>query len=943
MKKSYEHTKIEKKWQDVWAKDGANVADENSAKPKEYVLDMFPYPSGAGLHVGHVEGYTATDIYSRFKRMNGANVLHPMGWDAFGLPAENYAIKTKVHPDITTNQSIDNFRKQIKSLGLSYDWTREIGTHTPEYYKWTQWFFLLLYKNGLAYRSKGKVNWCSKDQTVLANEQVVDGKCERCGTVVEQKDLEQWYFKITKYADDLIAGLDTVDWPHSTKAAQKNWIGRSEGAEITFTVENTDTSVLVYTTRPDTVYGATYLVLAPEHALVATLGAKVTNSEVVQAYIANTKKKTDLDRQEQIKDKTGVELAGVKAKNPATGASIPIYIADYVLPQYGTGAIMAVPAHDQRDYEFAQKFELPIVTVIEPVYTQSTEPGKVVEGQPFDHRDAIIAIVKHWSEDKYMALKWKKVAWGTFITGGIEKGQTAEEAAKMEIREETGYLNAKLIADYGVIHGKFYHVPKKVNRFAHSRTLVFQLENDVQDPVSLEEQENHEVLWKTKEELAKFLTPDSHQRALAIMNGETVYTGDGMLVDSGEFNGQINTEATEAIVEKVSGKNVAKYKLRDWLISRQRYWGAPIPIIYCDVCGVVPVPEKDLPVLLPRDVDFMPTGESPLVRSESFQHVDCPQCGKPARRESDTMDTFVCSSWYYFRFADPRNTETFASKEEIEKWLPVDLYMGGAEHTVLHLLYARFFTKVLQELGYITFNEPFLKLRHQGIILAEDGHKMSKSLGNVINPDDVVALYGADSLRLYEMFMGPIDVSKPWSTENIIGSRRFLERVWVLAQKVADVPRNSVVEVAINTTVKKVGEDIPQLKFNTAISTLMILINTLSAQEQIPQTVYEDFLKLIAPFAPHITEELWNALGHTTSIHAETWPSYDESKTKSDTITIAIQIDGKTRGDTQVASSADKSAVEAAARTAVGDKLEGKTIARVIVVPGRLVNFVLQA
>ena len=806
--KSYDHSKIEKKWQAQWDKDNANKAEDNSTKPKSYILDMFPYPSGAGLHVGHVEGYTATDIYSRFMRMQGHNVLHPMGWDAFGLPAENYAIKTKVHPDLTTAKAIDTFRTQIKSLGLSYDWSREIGTHTPEYYRWTQWFFLTLFKNGLAYKKKGKVNWCNKDQTVLANEQVVDGKCERCGTEVEQRDLEQWYFGITKYADDLIAGLETVDWPESTKTAQRNWIGKSEGAEIDFGIDFDDEVInarvgpdgkkahfTVFTTRPDTLFGATYLVLAPEHPWV-TLAVDdthdvLTNKDEAKKYIADTKKKTDLDRQEQVKDKTGVRLDGVMAINPANQEKIPIYIADYVLPQYGTGAIMAVPAHDERDFEFAEKFGLPIKEVIL-------------------HQDTV---------------------------------------------------------------GK-------------------------------------------------------------------VYTGSGRVINSNEFDGLSSEEAKKLITEKF-GRTKTTYKLRDWLVSRQRYWGAPIPIIYCDDCGMVPVPDKDLPVLLPRDVDFMPTGESPLKKSPSFQHVSCPTCGKPARRESDTLDTFVCSSWYYFRFADPHNTDAFASKELMHQWLPVDLYMGGAEHTVLHLLYARFFTKVLQSLGYVLFNEPFLKLRHQGTILAEDGRKMSKSLGNVINPDDVVSVYGADSLRIYEMFMGPIEQSKPWNTTSIIGSRRFIERVWSLHARLAPVSIEKDLEVVLNQTIKKVTEDIAALKFNTAISSLMILLNALPLKTDIPMGLYETLLKLIAPFAPHVAEEIWSITGHSSSIHTEKWPTYDDSKIVRETVVIAIQINGKLRADMTCTSDLTKEDVENQARVVVQEKLQGKTIVRVVVVLNRLVNFVL--
>ncbi|HFC10650.1 MAG TPA: leucine--tRNA ligase, partial [Candidatus Kaiserbacteria bacterium] len=568
----YDHKAVEKKWQEKWEADGIYNADDSSKKPKEYVLDMFPYPSGAGLHAGHVEGYTATDISARFARMQGKEVLHPMGWDAFGLPAENFAIKTKTPPRESTDKAINTFRRQIKSLGLSYDWSREIGTHTPEYYRWTQWFFLMLYKHGLAYRKKAKVNWCSSCQTVLANEQVVDGACERCGTEVKQKDLEQWFFKTTAYAEELLSGLDSIDWPESTKIAQRNWIGRSEGAEIEFALDGRDEKIKVFTTRPDTLFGATYLVLAPEHPLVETLASDAKNEKEVREYVKTTSNKTDMERTVEGREKTGVELKGIKAINPANNEALPIFLADYVFGSYGTGAIMAVPAHDERDFEFAEKFGLPCVNVINP-YPISPVVGKV--GEKFDTTKAI------------------------------------------------------------------------------------------EDETEL------------------------------VLQGKRVWVGTGLLRNSGNFDGQENTSAKRAITEMVGGKMVTTYRLRDWLVSRQRYWGAPIPIIYCDKCGTVPVPEEDLPVLLPEDVDFMPTGESPLVRSKSFHDVSCPVCGKPARRESDTMDTFVCSSWYYYRFTDPHNDNAFASESSIKKWMPVNLYLGGAEHTVLHLLYARFFTKVL--------------------------------------------------------------------------------------------------------------------------------------------------------------------------------------------------------------------------------------------------------
>ncbi len=955
--KNYDHKKIEKKWQKRWEEEKTFAVSDDSASPKSYILDMFPYPSGAGLHVGHVEGYTATDIVSRFKRAKGFNVLHPMGWDAFGLPAENYAVKTGVPPIETTAKAIETFKSQMKGLGLSYDWPREIGTHTPEYYRWTQWFFLTLYKNGLAYKKKAKVNWDPVDQTVLANEQVLpDGTAERSGAKVIQKDLEQWFFKITDFADALVDDLDHVDWPESTKTNQRNWIGRSEGAEIDFHLDfgdallndrvdtdGTKPRITVFTTRPDTLYGATYLVLAPEHAWVDfTLGHGTVfqNNDEIAAYVEATKNKTDLDRQADAKDKTGVELKGVVAVNPATGEKIPMYIADYVLGSYGTGAIMAVPAHDERDYQFAKKFDLPIREVLEPTYEQTTEPGKIREGEPFDHREAIIAIVKHWSEEKYIALKWKQVAWGTFITGGIETGQTPEEAAKMEIREETGFIHAKYVKDFGVVHGKFYHVPKKTNRNAHAHVIYLELEDDAREDVADTENAIHDVLWLSKAELAKFLTPDTHQHALRSLNGEDVlFTGNGTLTGSGEFNRLETPEAKKLITDKF-GRRKTTYKLRDWLISRQRYWGAPIPIVYDPQGAAHPIPEEHLPWLLPTDVEFKPTGVSPLGQSKELKDRTETIFGKGWTPEVDTMDTFVCSSWYYFRFADPHNDTEFASREALDKWLPVDLYMGGAEHTVLHLMYARFFTKVLQKLGYVAFGEPFLKLRHQGTILAEDGSKMSKSKGNVVNPDECSALYGADAVRMYEMFMGPLESMKPWSTTNIIGIRRFLERVNDLKTD-ASVPLPEKSEMLLNQTIQKVGDDIEALKMNTAVSALMILLNEFETLPSIPPAAYKTFLQLLAPFAPHLSAELWEAAGKKEYIGSVAWPTADISKMKGKTSTVVVQINGKVRGEIEIETDADKAIVEAAARENVAARLEGKSVARVIIVPNRLVNFVI--
>jgi leucyl-tRNA synthetase len=825
----YNPKKIEKKWQEYWAKNPKlSAADEKSKKPKFYCLDMFPYPSGDGLHVGHVEGYTASDIYSRYQRMIGKNVLHPMGWDAFGLPAENFAIKTGVHPAKSTQKNIKTFTKQINSLGLSYDWSREIDTSSPEYYKWTQWFFLFLYKNGLAYRKKAKVNWCESCKTVLANEQVEDGVCERCKNEVIQKDLEQWFFKITDFAEDLIDGLDKIDWPESTKTAQKNWIGKSEGATIKFEIKNSKLFLEVFTTRLDTIFGCTYCVLAPENPLIEKLKGQISNFKEVEKYIAKAKKKTDLQRTELQKEKTGVELKGVKAINPFTNEAVPIFVADYVLSTYGTGAVMAVPAHDERDFEFAKKYKLPIKNVISP-------------GDP--------------KTGEYLRL------------GPAEK-----------------------------------------------------------DP------------QKTLKE---------------ILEGKSCYLWKGVLVNSDRYDGLSDEKAREEMavwLEKNKlGKKTTTYKLRDWLISRQRYWGAPIPMIHCAHCGWQTVPEKDLPIILPKVKDYRPKGTSPLGTSLSFANTTCPKCKGAARRELDTMDTFVCSSWYFFRFADPKNKKEFASKNEIKKWLPVDLYLGGAEHTVLHLLYARFFTKALHKYKYINFNEPFSKLRHQGMVLAEDGRKMSKSLGNVINPDEIVKVYGADVLRLYEMFMGPLEDSKAWNTKSIVGLKRFLDRVWKLNLKLKNEKleiklKNEKLEILIHKTVKKVTEDINNLHFNTAISALMILLNELEKQKQIYIIHYTLYIILLAPFAPHIAEEIWYELGHKTSIFLEKWPKFDPKLVLEKEANIVVQVNGKVRDQITVSSDAKENDIKRLAFES--EKIKKyipnvDNIRKIIFVPGRLINFVV--
>lgn len=808
----YDHKSIEPKWQEYWRKNELYQADDESDKEKRYILGMFPYPSGSGLHMGHMMTYTPTDIYSRYLRMNNYEVLHPIGWDAFGLPAENYAIKTGIHPRESTNTAIETFKKQLTSAGFSFDWSREVGTHDPEYYKWTQWFFLTLYNNGLAYKATETVNWCESCKTVLAREQVEGGECERCGSKPEQKELEQWFFKITDYADRLLEGLDKIDWPESTKTSQRNWIGRSEGGEIRFLIKETGDNVPVFTTRPDTIYGATYLVLAPEHEMVSKLYEKIDNKDEVENYVESAKKKQDLERVSEDpstssgQGKTGVQMKGVSAVNPATGEEISVFIADYVLTDYGTGAIMAVPAHDERDYAFAEKHDLEVRQVVQPPY---------------------------------------------------ESGED---------------------------------------------TLP--------------------------------------------------YTGEGVLVNSGEFTGEDSVEAKEKITKYLGGEMKTTYRLRNWLISRQRYWGAPIPIVYDPEGNPHPVPEEHLPWLLPDDVSFNPIGIAPLTESQELQDRVESIFGKGWKPEVDTMDTFVCSSWYYFRYTDPHNDEEFASRERMQEWLPVDLYVGGAEHAVMHLLYARFFTKVLYDLGYVDFDEPFSKLRHQGVILAEDGTKMSKSKGNVVNPDEEIDRYGADTVRMFQMFLGPLEDSKPWDSKNLIGVRRFLERVWRLQEK-ADEESEETNQEDISRlrteTEHKVRQDIENLKFNTAISQLMIFVNSLQQKKKIPLSCYEDLLKMLAPFAPHITEELWYQIGKWNkkgSVHCSKWPPTHKIVVKdhiSINDKIAIQINGKVRAEIEVEKDTSEDEVFEMIPQHIMDKWVGdKEIKKKIYVPCKIFNIVVE-
>lgn len=802
---NFDHQKIEKKWQRKWEEEKTFKASEENGKRKFYALDMFPYPSGAGLHVGHPEGYTATDILARLKRMQGYKVLHPMGWDAFGLPAEQYALDTGHDPAKFTKKNIDTFRRQIKSLGFSYDWDREVNTTDPEYYRWTQWIFLKLYEKGLAYMDEVAVNWCPALGTVLANEEVIDGKSERGGFPVERRPMKQWMLKITAYADRLLADLDELDWPESIKDMQRNWIGRSEGAEVTFNIEGHKETFTVFTTRPDTLFGATYAVLAPEHDLVGKI-TTAAQQDAVHAYLEKIKSKSDLERTDLSKEKTGV-FTGAYAMNPTNGEKMPIWIADYVLVSYGTGAIMAVPAHDERDYEFARKFNLPIRQV---------------------------------------------------VAGG-------------EIEQEA-------------------------------------------------------------------------------------YTGDGEHVNSGFLNGLNKKDAIQKMIswleEKGIGIKKVTYRLRDWLFSRQRYWGEPIPIIHWEDGTMTAVSEDELPLRLPKATQIKPsgTGESPLAIINDWVNVVDPKTGKKGRRETNTMPQWAGSCWYYLRYIDPHNKRELADPEKLKAWLPVDIYVGGAEHAVLHLLYARFWHKFLYDIGIVPTKEPFHKLFNQGMILGENNEKMSKSKGNVVNPDDIVSSHGADTLRVYEMFMGPLDASIAWSENGIDGSRRFLDRIWRLFVEV-DGSLNSRIqpvedamdlEKTYHKTVKKVTEDLEGMRFNTAISQLMIFINDAYKTTILPKQYMEGFVKMLSPICPHIAEELWEKLGHSETITYETWPAYDESKLIDNNIEIVIQVNGKVKQKLTVPTGATKEMLEhlAMGNEKIKEQIEGKTIRKVITVPGKLVNIV---
>jgi leucyl-tRNA synthetase, eubacterial and mitochondrial family len=942
----YNHKEVDKKWQKFWEKNETFKTDIwNFEKPKFYALDMFPYPSGSGLHVGHPEGYTATDIISRMKRMQGFNVLHPMGFDSFGLPAEQHAINTGNHPSKFTEDNVIVFRDQLKLLGLSYDWDREVSTHDPKFYKWTQWIFKKLYEENLVKYVDMPVNWCEELGTVLANDEIVDGKSERGGYPVTRKNMKQWVIDIPLYAEKLLDGLNDVDWPESTKEMQRNWIGKSVGAHVDFKVDGVNEKFTVFTTRPDTLFGATYCVLSPEHDLVDIITTS-DKKEDVEKYKRECASKSDLERTELNKDKTGV-FTGAYAINPVNNVKIPIWIADYVLASYGTGAIMAVPAHDERDYEFAKKFDIEIKQVIAPSYISKDNPP--INGAKDTKRSIVYVVLRNKEKTKQLVLEWKTQPWKSFICGGIEDGENVKEAALREALEESGYKDI-VIDEVNSFYfcDKFHAAHKNVNRDIKGHIAYGSILTEEKIELDDYEKEMHKAVWINEEEVLDFLNKPERDCIEWFIKGEQAYIGDGTHINS-EFLDGLNKEdainkMTAFLEEKKVGKKHINYRLREWIFARQRYWGEPIPVIHGENGEIRLIEDSELPLVLPELSDYSPSksGASPLEKAETWVNTE------KGKRETSTMPGSAGSSFYFLRYIDPHNDKEIADKKLLKHWMPVDLYVGGPEHAVGHLLYSRMWNRFLYDIGVSPVKEPYQKLVHQGMILGENGIKMGKRFPQyVVNPNDVCNEFGADTLRLYEMFMGPLEADKPWSVKGVEGARRFIDRVCRLyteEDKIKD-EENKNLEKIYHQTVKKVTTDYETLNFNTAISQMMIFVNAVYKEDVFPKEYAENLIKLLNPIIPHITEELWEVVfNNETTISYEIWPTFDEEKTKEESFEMIVQVSGKVRGKVKVSSDTTKEEMEKLAKEQenVQKHLEGKEIIKVIVVPKKLVNIVVK-
>lgn len=939
----YKIQNVEKKWQEYWENHHTFEAHIDKSKEKYYYLVEFPYPSGAGLHVGHVRSYTALDTLARKKRLMGYNVLFPMGWDAFGAPAEQYAIKNHIHPSIAVKENIKTFKSQIEKLGISFDWSREFATTDPEYYKWTQWQFLQFFKHGMAYKAKKNINWCPKCKMGLSNEDSSGGVCERCGTQVVQKEKEQWMLRMSDYAEDLIDGLNDTDFQERTKVAQINWIGKSTGAEVDFKLKQVSEKLTVYTTRPDTLYGVTFMVIAPEHPYVDLYSGLIKNMNEVIDYREQTNKKTEFERTQLVKDKTGIKLEGLSAINPINNKEIPIYISDYVMMNYGTGAIMAVPAHDTRDYDFAKKFGIDIIQVLEEeTGTPHSDESK---------KNSIVAIVYDEKQDKYLTINWGNNGGRLFVGGTIKENESSLECAIREIAEETGYTDISLVKTAFKINHHYYAYNKDKYFNIQATPFLFTLNSDKTVSQNLDDDEKFKVEWVSKDIIQKEIVDELHKKSFEYTVNETAMVGDGIHINSDVLDGLHKEEAISKMIsyleEKGIGRKKTNYKLQDWIFTRQRFWGEPIPLIYCDDCGWVAVPDEDLPVLLPNVAEYEPTddGESPLARIDEFVNTTCPHCGKPAKRETDTMPNWAGSSWYWLRYMDPHNDKEFASREALEYWGKVDWYNGGMEHATRHLLYARFWNQFLYNIGLVPNKEPFKVRASHGMILGEGGVKMSKSLGNVINPDDIVAEYGADTLRTYEMFIGDYEKEATWSEQGLNGCKRYLDRVVRLGEKVNDsLEYSSELEKDIHKTIKKVTEDIDALKFNTAVSSLMILLNKMEKMDSISKKDYRTYLTLLNPIAPHITEELNEEYQLGNAICESSWPSYEEDKLVDSEKEIAVQVNGKVRATilVHIDDTDDIIKEKALSEDNVKKHIEGKEIVKIIVIKGKIVNIVVK-